>query len=432
MPGYFPGDPQLLLRHHQQLQVLAPDADHHAAAVDVHRLGGVGQHAPVPVHIQFPVAQQLDPGHAGGDVHRQLQALQRLLAHLGQLLFQSRHTVTSLRMIQNAMRGRTGTCLSGAGYFPAAARIGWGPVMVMIKRVLALLGSGALAILLLRQAETAAQAVRDGVQLCLTSVIPALFPFFAVSSLLVALGAAEAAGRALARPFRRLFRCGGAGCAALLLGLVGGYPVGARTAAELVRRGELSPAEGARLLTFCNNAGPAFSIGVAGVSVFGSARTGVWLYLLHCAAALLTGLLFCRRPLPVTAMPKRPVPPRAGLTGQFLRAVEGAVSAMARVCGFVVFFLVLLRLAEGLIGPLPPLAAGVLELTNGILRLTPDRRGFVTAAALLGWGGLSVHCQTAAVTAGSGISLRLYVPAKAVQAALSAGLAALLAPYLLP
>ena len=54
------------------------------------------------------------------------------------------------------------------------------------------------------------------------------------------------------------------------------------------------------------------------------------------------------------------------------------------------------------------------------------------AAALLGWGGLSVHCQTAAVTAGSGISLRLYVPAKAVQAALSAGLAALLAPYLLP
>ena len=92
--------------------------------------------------------------------------------------------------------------------------------MVMIKRVLALLGSGTLAILLLRQAETAAQAVRDGIQLCLTSVIPALFPFFAVSSLLVALGAAEAAGRALARPFGRLFRCGGAGCAALLLGLV--------------------------------------------------------------------------------------------------------------------------------------------------------------------------------------------------------------------
>ena len=99
-------------------------------------------------------------------------------------------------------------------------------------------------------------------------------------------------------------------------------------------------------------------------------------------------------------------------------------AAMGRVCAFVVFFLVLLRLAEGLIGPLPPLAAGVPELTNGILRLTPDRRGFVTAAALLGWGGLSVHCQTAAVLGGSGISMRWYLPAKAMQGAVSAVLAA--------
>ena len=97
--------------------------------------------------------------------------------------------------------------------------------------------------------------------------------------------------------------------------------------------------------------------------------------------------------------------PPASLAAAFIEAVQSGVHAMAGVCGFVIFFLVLLRLAEGLIGPLPPLAAGVLELTNGILRLTPDRRGFVTAAALLGWGGLSVHCQTAAVTAGSGISL---------------------------
>ena len=61
-----------------------------------------------------------------------------------------------------------------------------------------------------------------------------------------------------------------------------------------------------------------------------------------------------------------------------------------------------------------------------------ERLGLTDKLLQVGWGGLSVHCQTAAVTAGSGISLRLYVPAKAVQAALSAGLAALLAPYLLP
>ena len=97
---------------------------------------------------------------------------------------------------------------------------------------------------------------------------------------------------------------------------------------------------------------------------------------------------------------------------------------MAGVCGFVIFFLVLLRLAESFLGPLPPLAAGLVELTNGILRLTPDRGGFVLAAALLGWGGLSVHCQTAAVLGGSGISMRWYLPAKAMQGVVSAVLAA--------
>ena len=121
--------------------------------------------------------------------------------------------------------------------------------MVMIKRVLALLGSGALAILLLRQAETAAQAVRDGIQLCLTSVIPALFPFFAASQLLVSLGAAEVLGRAAGPLFRRLFGMGGAGASAFLLGLIGGYPVGAKTTESLVRQGLLTPEDGALLLT---------------------------------------------------------------------------------------------------------------------------------------------------------------------------------------
>ncbi len=300
--------------------------------------------------------------------------------------------------------------------------------MVMTKRLAPALCAAVLAVLLLWEADTAAQAVRDGINLCLTAVIPALFPFFAASSLLLSLGAAEMPGRALGRPFERLFHCGGAGCAALLLGLVGGYPVGARAAASLVRQGDISPAEGGRLLTFCNNAGPAFAVGVAGLAVFGSARIGMYLYLIHVGAALLTGLLLCRRALSAAPAPLRAAAAPEGLAGKFLRAVESAVSAMGRVCGFVVFFLVVLRLGEGFAGPLPPAAAGFLELTNGIMRLTPDRRGFIIAAALLGWGGLSVHCQTAAVTAGSGISLRRYLPAKALQALLSAGIAALAAP----
>ena len=217
--------------------------------------------------------------------------------------------------------------------------------------------------------------------------------------------------------------------------------LGAKTAESLVRQGLLTPEDGALLLTFCNHAGPAFILGIAGSGVFRSSRVGVRLYLIHAAAATVTGLLFCfiRKYIrkqnisgffrfsasscnfPSTTAKKRPpLSAPAALIG----AVRDGVAAMAGVCGFVICFLVLLRLAESFLGPLPPLAAGLVELTNGILRLTPDRGGFVLAAALLGWGGLSVHCQTAAVLGGSGISMRWYLPAKAMQGAVSAVLAA--------
>ena len=306
--------------------------------------------------------------------------------------------------------------------------------------------SGGLAVLLLCRESVAAQGVRDGIDLCVTSVIPALFPFFAAAQLLVSLGAAEVLGRGAGPLFRRLFGIGGAGASAFLLGLIGGYPVGAKTTESLVRQGLLPPEDGALLLTFCNNAGPAFILGIAGSGVFHSPRAGVWLYLIHAASATAVGLIFCfilklnlkQKIAGLFQVSGTDCNFPAGPGGRtapspaaaFIGAVRGGVTAMAGVCGFVIFFLVVLRLAESFLGPLPPLAAGFVELTNGILHLTADRAGFIAAAALLGWGGLSVHCQTAAVTAGSGISLRLYVPAKAVQAALSAGLAALLAPYL--
>lgn len=278
-----------------------------------------------------------------------------------------------------------------------------------------------LAAALLWDAAGAAEAVRRGTELCLASVIPALFPFFVVSSLLVSLGAGRAA-RILERPFRALFRCGGAGAAAFLLGILGGYPVGAATVASLVRQGDVSPAEGRRLLAFCSNAGPSFIIGVAGLTVFGSARTGAYLYLIHITAAMAAGFLLRGRRAVIGGTYHPPA--RPGLISAFLSAVQGAASAMGRVCAFVVFFLVLLSLAETVTGALPPWAAGFLELTNGVLRLSPTRTGFITAAALLGWGGLSVHCQTASVLDGTNVPLDRYFLGKALQSLLSALLAA--------
>lgn len=276
----------------------------------------------------------------------------------------------------------------------------------------------ALGLLLARSAE-AAQAVRDGLALCAGSVIPALFPFLAVSGLLTALdaGASPALG-----PLARLLGCSQAGARAFLLGLTGSYPVGARTVAQLYRRGGISRREACRLLLFSNNCGPAFILGVAGLGCFGSLRAGVLLWGVHILAALVIALALPRR---AAEPPERPgsVPARPPLVPALIAAVRDAAGTMVYICGFVVFFLVLTRLLTALTGLEHPLPLGLLELTGGILRLSGTRGDFVLAAALMGWGGVCVHCQTAAVLEGSGLHMRGYLPAKAAQAVLSAALA---------
>lgn len=276
----------------------------------------------------------------------------------------------------------------------------------------------ALGLLLARSAE-AAQAVRDGLALCTGSVIPALFPFLAVSGLLTALdaGASPALG-----PLGRLLGCSRAGARAFLLGLTGSYPVGARTVAQLYRRGGISRREACRLLLFSNNCGPAFILGVAGLGCFGSLRAGVLLWGVHILAALVIALALPRRAAEPSERPGS-VPARPALVPALIAAVRDAAGTMVYICGFVVFFLVLLRVMGRVTGLSHPVLSGAVELTQGILALPHTRRGFVWAAGLLGWGGLSVHGQSAAVLSGTDLPMGPYLAAKAAHAAVSVLLA---------
>ena len=70
-------------------------------------------------------------------------------------------------------------------------------------------------------------AARDGVELCLNVILPSLFPFFVLSTLCVELGLISGIGNLLQRWMYPLFRVNGACAGAFLLGIVGGYPVGA-------------------------------------------------------------------------------------------------------------------------------------------------------------------------------------------------------------
>ncbi len=320
--------------------------------------------------------------------------------------------------------------------------------------ILTALGLLACALGLVLFPKQSVAAAAEGLTLCREVIVPSLFPFFVVSSLAVELGLAARLGRLLEPVMRRLFNVSGPCAAAFLLGFIGGYPVGARTAIALYERGACTKAEAERLLSFCNNSGPAFILGVVGASVFSDSRVGLLLYLTHTLASVLTGLCFRRwkrgAPAAPARLPGREQAARPRFAGAFTGAVKGSFSAVLHICGFVLFFTVLLRLlflagvlpflargAAALFGPLgldegmaEQLLTGIIELCSGVWSLAEAApsltKGAAMAAFMLGWAGLSIHCQTLSFLAEGGLSSGTYLCGKLLHGLFSAALAWLL------
>lgn len=285
-----------------------------------------------------------------------------------------------------------------------------------------------------------------GLTLCFNVIIPSLFPFFVLSSLVVDLGLTYYLGRVLEPVMRPLFRVNGACAAAVALGFVGGYPVGARTALSLYEKGLCSKAEAERLLSFCNNSGPAFILGVVGAGVFASSRVGLLLYLAHALASLLVGLLF--RFYGREGGGDQRVRSDVGavrLTTAFTDSVTRSFQSTLSICAFVVFFSVVINLlsqfgiltalAEMLSVLFAPfgmtqawatrLLTGLLEISSGVWSLsgTGALAGRMSMAAfMLGWAGISVHCQVLSFIGDSGLSVRTYLIGKLLHGGFSAAL----------
>lgn len=306
-----------------------------------------------------------------------------------------------------------------------------------------------LGVLLFLYPDESAQGAREGVTLCLDLLIPSLFPFFVLSSLLISTGLAGLCAWPLEGLMRPLFGVGGAGATAFSLGLIGGYPVGARTIAQLVERRECTREEANRLALFCNNCGPAFFVGAAGVGVFGAKEAGFLLLGANFAAALLLGLglRWMRGPSGCKGSAGRSKPVLSPLAAEFPDCVRGAFSSTLGVCAYVILFSVLTALADSsgllpfcadtLSGLLPGEHAqalcqsffvGLMELSTGTASLgeaAGSSAALPLAAFILGWGGLSVHCQSLPFWRTAGVKAGPYLGAKFAQGILSAGLTAL-------
>ncbi|MBR4906090.1 MAG: hypothetical protein IKZ44_04475 [Clostridia bacterium] len=224
-----------------------------------------------------------------------------------------------------------------------------------------------------------------------TRVLPSLLPYLIASSLLLRSGILSRLPKR-ASPFLLL-----------PLGILGGYPVGARVAGKLYRDGALSRSDAQRTAAFCNLPNPVFLISVVAAGMFRDARTALPL-LLGIFGTALFGLIPLSR-IHVKAIPSEASPT---LSHDLPAAIGDGVQAILNIGGCLVFASVLGALLEStgvfrLFGTAAPTACavtlGLFEMTSGVsavaaLPLSLPLRLALTAF-FIQFGGASVLLQSA-------------------------------------
>lgn len=264
-------------------------------------------------------------------------------------------------------------------------------------------------LLLIFRPATGAAGASYGLSIWYQVILPTLLPFLILSNLM------QRYQKSLShRPWQ-----------IVLLGLLCGYPMGAKILADVSRRTTVSHPTYAWLLSFCNQASPMFLFSylpqMLGTDSHRSMTLGLIVYL---SAGIISLIAFvCYRPKPI---PFTDEPTKQSISQPFIRVLEetmmNSLEIMVKIGLYMMLFSIFayhLMELPILLPQVKCLLLAINEMTTGIaftsaapltLRL---RESIVIAAA--SFGGLSGFAQTCCVLRDSPLSTKPYFAWKLLQ-----------------
>lgn len=298
-------------------------------------------------------------------------------------------------------------------------------------------------------------AVRNGLSLWANSVVPSLFPFFVATELLMNTNFVYIMGKLLNKIMKPLFNIRGEGSFCFLMGLISGYPVGAKIACNFRKNNICTKEECERLLSFTNNSGPLFIVGSIGISMFGNSMIGLLLLITHIFACITVGIIFrfwkSKNNSSISYLSSHSnFNTNSNVSfsnlGEVLgKSITNSISTILLIGGFVVVFSSIISIlkASGFLNSIVILFTpifnvlgidstfisgiftGILEITNGInyianIHIKNISINIIITAFLLGFGGISVLLQVWSIIAKTDLSIRPYLFGKLLQGFLAA------------
>lgn len=135
------------------------------------------------------------------------------------------------------------------------------------------------------------KGAESGIGLCLSTLVPSLFPFMVLASYITESGLAEKIGRHLSWLTKPLFGLDGCFASAILLSVTGGYPVGAKSVNSLYKKGVANENECKQASLFLVCSGPGFLVNFIGTQLYSSIEIGFIIFVAQCISVLVLGFV---------------------------------------------------------------------------------------------------------------------------------------------
>lgn len=260
-----------------------------------------------------------------------------------------------------------------------------------------------------------------GLKNCAETVIPSLFPFLIAASLAGNGEFSPRISRFISPVTEFLFGLPCECLSAIILGQLGGYLSGAKTAQSLCASDRISVNQAEKLMFFCINPGIGFTVNALGSIMLSSRSSGRIIFTSICISSLICGIICrflpCRKHTAIRKEIRYPTLPEA-----IVNSVSAGTISILTACAFVCLFSGITAVIDAYVTNenIKLAAICLLEITNGCVYASKEM-SLPFISAICAFGGLCVHMQIFAVANNFRIRILRFYLFRVLHAALAFG-----------
>ena len=266
------------------------------------------------------------------------------------------------------------------------------------------------------------------------NIIPALFPVFIISDLLINYGFVELISEVFKPLMYFLFRSSKSSSFVFIMSIISGIPSNAKYILDLYNKGLIDSYEGSKILMFTHFSNPLFILGTLSISFLNNKDVGFLILYVHYITNIIIGVLFrfyhptkeeyskVNIKKVIIEISKKNV----NFINVLINSLIKSINTLLLIFGIITFFLIITTIIDYNLNftmYYQSIFNGVIEITQGLKYISildiPLKLECILSTFIISFGGLSGHMQVMGILKDTNIKYYPYLLARLLHAIIS-------------